>query len=138
MPDIKHLVHLKAPIETVYAALATEDGLKSWWTADSSVQDDKADFGFYNRAVVFHMTIEELKPNSRIVWKCHGDDPDWKDTTLIWELRAEGDGTTLLFTHAGWRHDDEHFASSNSTWGMLMYHLKDRLEGRASGPKWAS
>jgi hypothetical protein len=44
------------------------------------------------------------------------DQPEWNGTTLTWDL--------------------EMFAICNSSWGELMYRLKNYVEGRNPGPHW--
>lgn len=34
MPDIRHRVGIKAPINQVYDAVATREGVAGWWTRD--------------------------------------------------------------------------------------------------------
>jgi hypothetical protein len=51
--------------KAVYAALAAQSGLRSWWTADNNAEEragGKAEFGFDRRSMVFRMTIEKLEP----------------------------------------------------------------------------
>jgi uncharacterized protein YndB with AHSA1/START domain len=139
MPDLKYIVPVNATPEKVYAAVATQAGMKSWWTADTHMEEKvggKADFGFENHQFVFHMTIEKLDPGRCVVMRCHGDQPEWNGTTLRWDVR-EGDGaTTLYFTHSGWREVTDFCASCNAMWGNLLFRLKDSVEGNARGAQW--
>jgi uncharacterized protein YndB with AHSA1/START domain len=114
-------------------------GLRGWWTADSKTEDKaggKAEFGFDKRGTVFRMNIEKLEPGKRLVWSCHGDPAEWTGTTLTWELTPQGEGTILRFTHGDWKSANDYFAMCNSTWGELMYRLKDYVEGKNPGPHW--
>jgi len=141
MADLHHEIEINAPAEKVYAAITTQEGLRGWWTADSVAQPHvggTAEFGFYNRAIVFRMRIEELKPGKRVVWACLGDHDDWKGTRLTWEISEKDGKSTLHFTHANWRSTGSFFASCNSTWGELMYRLKAYAEGKAPGPHWVA
>jgi hypothetical protein len=45
-------------------------------------------------------------------------------------------GTMRRFTHGNWRSTDVYCAIRNSTWGELMYRLKDAAEGKRPGPRW--
>jgi uncharacterized protein YndB with AHSA1/START domain len=139
MAEIKHQIPVNAAPDKVYAAIATQAGLRGWWTADTKADEKvggKAEFGFDKRAMLFRMKIEELDPDKRVVWSCHGDHPEWADTVLTWELAAEGGGTTLRFTQSQWKSISDFCALCNSTWGELMYRLKDYVEGRNPGPHW--
>lgn len=139
MPDLLHEVNIEASPRKVYDALATQTGLRGWWTADSTADErvgGHAQFGFMKRAVVFKMTIEELTPPARVVWACHGDRDEWRGTKLTWEVVPEGQGAILRFRHANWQTASHFFASCNSTWGELMYRLKAYVEGKNPGPHW--
>jgi hypothetical protein len=73
--------------------VATSAELASWWTADSKADDTvdgNATFGFDNRSVMFRMTIEKLDPPALVVWKRHGDNPEWVGTTLSWKIEPVG------------------------------------------------
>ncbi len=140
MADMQHEISIAASPEKVYQAITTPEGLRGWWTADSAADarvGSVAEFGFYNRATVFRMRIEELTPGKRVVWSCLGNDDQWKGTRLTWDIVPDKDGeTTLHFVHGGWRATTGYFASCNSTWGALMYRLKDYVEGKRPGPMW--
>ena len=137
MADMLHRMQINASPAKVYEALTTQAGLRGWWTGDSVAEPrvgSVAEFGFGNRATLFCMRTDELIPEERVVWTCVGDVEEWKGTRLIWELRRSNDSTELRFTHGNWRATDGWFATCNSTWGALMYRLKDYAEGKAPGP----
>jgi uncharacterized protein YndB with AHSA1/START domain len=139
MAELRHQILIKAAPAKVYAAIATPAGLAGWWTADSKTEDKvggKAEFGFDKRATVFHMKIDKLEETKRVVWSCHGDPPEWDGTTLTWELSPQREGTTLHFTHGNWKSATDYYAMCNSTWGELVYRLKDYVEGKNPGPHW--
>jgi uncharacterized protein YndB with AHSA1/START domain len=62
--------------------------------------------------------------------------PEWVDTTLTWPVTPEGTGSLLRFTQSGWKAMTDMVATCNSTWGELMYRLKDYVEGKNPGPHW--
>jgi uncharacterized protein YndB with AHSA1/START domain len=139
MAEITHLIPIEAPPAKVYAALATQSGLRGWWTADTIADDTeggKAEFGFDKREMVFRMTIASLDPDRRVVWRCNGDNPEWQGTTLTWKIEPENDGCRLRFTQSGWKEMTDMVAICNSTWGELMYRLKNYVEGKSPGPHW--
>lgn len=139
MGEIRHLISIAAPPEKVYAAVATQAGLRGWWTADSVAEatvGGKAEFGFEKRAAIYRMTITRLEPGKKVVWDCHGGNPEWNGTTLTWTIEPEDGGSRLRFVHSGWKEMTDMVALCNSTWGELMYRLKDHVEGRNPGPHW--
>lgn len=139
MAEIKHQIPIEAAPQQVYAALATQAGLRGWWTADTTADErvgGKAEFGFDKRGMVFRMNIEKLEPGKCVVWSCHGDHPEWRGTILTWDLSPQNAATTVRFTQSGWKEISDFCATCNSTWGELMYRLKDYIEGRNPGPHW--
>lgn len=137
MPDMHHEIPIAGPPEKVFEALTTSKGLSSWWTADSTAEAQVGGavvLGFGHRSTVFRMRIAELQPNRRVVWDCVGDDPEWKGTRLTWDINEKDGKSALHFVHANWRELSRYFALCTSTWGMLMYRLKDYLEGKSPGP----
>jgi uncharacterized protein YndB with AHSA1/START domain len=141
MADLKFIVPINADPAKVYAAVATQAGTRTWWTADTQMEKKvggKAEFGFEKRAVVFRMTIERLDPGRCVVMNCHGDHPEWNGTTLRWDIAKAEDasGAILRFVHGGWREVTDYCSSCNAMWGNLLFRLKDGLEGSGRGPQW--
>jgi uncharacterized protein YndB with AHSA1/START domain len=139
MVDLVHQIPIDAPASRVFAAVATAEGNRGWWTADSAFDarpGGKAEFGFEKRAVVFHMTIEKLTPGRELVMACTGGQPEWQGTRLSWNVESDGKQTVLRFTHGGWQEMSGYCASCNSTWGRLMYRLKDYVESGKASPQW--
>ncbi len=139
MAEMHHAIGIAASPQKVYEAIATAEGLRSWWTADSRADPEvggTAEFGFDNRRTVFRMRIDELRPGARIAWSCTGGPDEWRETRLVWELSPEDGGTALRFTHGNWGSAAGYFAMCNSTWGELMYRLKAYAEGKRPGPHW--
>jgi uncharacterized protein YndB with AHSA1/START domain len=137
MHEMNHRIPIKASPEAAFEALTTSDGLSKWWTGDSVAEPivgSMAEFGFSNRTYLFLMEIEELVPAKRVVWRCKGNPDDWIGTQLTWDIEISNNGVEISFTHAGWASNSAFFASCNSTWGALMFRLRDYLEGKAPGP----
>lgn len=137
MHEMNHRILIKASPDAAFEALTTSKGLSKWWTGDSiadPVVGSIAEFGFSNRANLFLMEIEDLVPAKCVVWRCKGNPEDWVDTRLTWDITKTKDGVEISFTHAGWATNSAFFASCNSTWGALMFRLRDYLEGKAPGP----
>ena len=141
MPDLTHMVPIGAAPAKVYAAVATQAGMRGWWTADTQMEEKvggKAEFGFDRREAVFRMTVETLDPAHRVVLRCHGDAPEWAGTTLAWTVEPAPEGSLLRFTHRGWRDVTDFCASCNSMWGNLMFRLKAFAETGKPGPQWTA
>ena len=138
MAEIRHQIAIDAPPEKVYAAaLATQAGLVFMVDRKDTITDHKtggkAEFGFDKHSMVFRMTIERLDPNRQVIWDCHGDNPEWIGTTLTWTIAPADGGSLLRFTQSGWKDMTDMVAICNSTWGALMWRIKDHVEGKIRG-----
>lgn len=140
MADSLHEISIAAPIERVYAAWTTPDGLASWWTADCRLAKDVGGihvFGFQGRDVLFHFHVDTLAPPLHVQWTgIAGPNmtDEWIGTTIDVQLIPEGAKTRVRFAHRDWRSSDGAFRACNTTWGELMYRLRDACEGRRPGP----
>jgi uncharacterized protein YndB with AHSA1/START domain len=129
----------RCPPAKVYAAIATQNGMRNWWTADTRMDETsggKAEFGFDKRGMVFRMDILTLNPGKQVIMKCHGDHPDWDGTTLTWTIEPRDNQTILHFTQGGLREVTDFMAGCNSMWGQLMFRIKGYVEGKNPGPQW--
>ena len=72
MPDILHRVGIKAPVDDVYMALTTREGLAGWWTEDTRGEGSVGgviQFHFTTGGVeigYFDMKVLELQPAKRV------------------------------------------------------------------------
>ena len=139
MARFMHCVPIDADPKKVYAAVATEKGMRGWWTRDTRMDarvGGKADFGFERRAVVFHMRIRAMTPAKAVKMACSGGQAEWKGTTLEWKIAKQGKGCVLTFVHAGWRRLSPYAIGCNSMWGHLMFGLKRFVETGRPAPQW--
>ena len=140
MARFAHSIPIEAAVERVYAALATEKGMRGWWTRDTEMEErvgGKADFGFDGREAVFHMRIQALQAGKRVKMVCTGGQPEWKGTTLEWRIGRDGRGAVVSFEHKGWRAVTPFAASCNSMWGNLLFRLKKYVETGKPNPQWS-
>src|SRR3954447_993029 len=72
MAEIRHRVGVNAPIDDVYRAVATADGVRQWWTRDVSGDAQvggKLVFGFPSPDRGATVEIVELVPDRTVVWQ---------------------------------------------------------------------
>lgn len=136
MPDIKHLLSINAPAETVYNAVTTQEGVAGWWTTENTTSNEvggDAEFTFGDR---YHdrMRILALEPGRRVEWECLEGDPEWVGTTFVFDLEPVEGATRLRFSHSGWREATDFFANCNFHWGFYLQSLKDYCEGEPGKP----
>src|SRR5271166_6239939 len=134
MPDLLHFVRIQAPPERVYQAVTTADGIRRWWTRDADLDTEVGgvgEFRFpnYGSGYATNVAIEELRPPSHVGWKVVASfRPEWRGTTISFDLREDGGGAILLFAQRGFAQLDERSAQTNTGWAYYLVSLKQFLE----------
>ena len=129
MQDIMHLIKIHASPERVYEAVTTASGIRQWWTRDAEIKPEvgaAGEFGFYGRRFVAKVAVEELNPVIRLRWRVTNS--AWPGSDIDFNLKAEGNDTTLLFAHRGFPRADEVLASATMRWGFYLLSLKRYLQ----------
>lgn len=140
MPDSLHEISVGASPAAVYDAWTTSEGLSSWWTKEVRVSEKAGGinvFLFEGGRVAFHFQIDDQVPEKRIRWTGVAADqmPDeWIDTRIEVDLDPSNGRTRMRFGHKNWRSAEGAYCICNTTWGELMYRLRDYCEGRGRGP----
>jgi uncharacterized protein YndB with AHSA1/START domain len=127
--DIMHLIKIHASSDRVYAAITTADGIRQWWTRDAAIAPkigSAGEFGFYGKRFVAKVIVEELNPSTGVRWKVTNS--AWPGHDIEFILKADGNDTTLVFAHRGFRRADEGFASATMRWGFYLLSLKRYLQ----------
>ena len=69
MPDIRHRVAIAAPLESVYEAVATTEGISEWWSRDGvrgeSSEGSRIGFFFGQPDPAAVMEVTRLRPEPR-------------------------------------------------------------------------
>lgn len=135
MPDIHHLIDIAVPPETVYPLVSTANGLSQWWAEDIEATGSSGviQLGFFNRSTLYRLELVKAEEGKRALWYC-GSGKEWQGTRIEFLLTAASPGTRLRFAHTGWREATDYFRNCNTTWGVLMFHLKAAAEGLGHGP----
>lgn len=132
MPDIRHRVAISAPLEQVYGAVATTEGISNWWTRDGvrgeSSEGSELQFFFGQPEPAAVMEVTRLEPDGHVSWACVGGDAEWVGTELAFDLTQCDDGTVVLFTHAGWREPSEFMAHCSARWAYFLLSMKGLVE----------
>ena len=141
MVDILHRVGIKAPLEEVYKALATRDGVAAWWTTNTQGESKVGgvlQFRFSDGAGVeiggFEMKVLELHPATQVLWQVTGGPEEWIGTRIDWELRQEGEYVIVLFKHRGWQEPVEFMHHCGTKWAIFLMSLKSLLETGKGSP----
>jgi uncharacterized protein YndB with AHSA1/START domain len=143
MPDIMHLLKIKASSDRVYQALTTAEGIRNWWTRDADLDSTvggEGEFRFpaYGAAHATRVRVTELTPSARVVWKTTASfRPEWIDTTITFDLRADtndAESTALLFAHRGFPQPDDVYALCNTGWAYYLVSLQQYLQTGQGAP----
>ena len=132
MPDILHRVGIKATPEKVFKALSTIDGLRHWWTVETTGDTKKGgiiDFGFCEMKVV------KSEPKKIVQWKCVRGPKEWVGTEVIFRLKWKDEQTFVIFKHVKWKKPIEFMNHCSTKWAIFLLSLRDwleRSEGRPS------
>lgn len=142
MPSIIHRLGMKAPIEKVYQAIATADGVANWWTTETSGLSEVGkhlEMKFFapegTLMGAFQMEVMRLEPNRAVQWKVKNGPPDWVGTELHFHLKKEGDFVILQFAHKDWQESTESMAHCSMKWAIFLLSLRDLVmtgKGRPS------
>ena len=137
MAEILHRVSIAAPPSEVHELIATNEGIESWWTG-RIVEGDSGVGGrlklYFSRGDSPAAVMEVLSDTpEEVVWRCVEGPEDWLQTRITFALKPAGDGTTLLFEHAGWREPNEFMGGCTTNWGAYLTSLKSGAEGIGFG-----
>lgn len=130
MEAIELVNYIDCPEEKIFEALTTSKGLAATWTQVCKVENKVgglAEFGFGDEPLT-RFTITELEPHKKISWHCFESDPEWKGTTVTFEIYKQGSETAVKLIHSGWSAVTEYFRWCNYNWAFFLYSLKQYLE----------
>ena len=140
MVEIAHRVGIKAPVAQVYQALATPQGVAAWWTEETA--GDQHPGGTLHLRFTAHgeergvmqMKLQELQPDTLVLWEVLTGPPEWIGTHIRFALRQEGEYSIVLFTHEGWSERAEFTRNCSTKWDMFLMSLKSLLETGSGQP----
>lgn len=134
MPGIIHKIGIKKPIDKVYNALATPEGIASWWTRNtsgSSKVGGNLEFRFLDHGKEKgRMTVDILThdPNKKVVWKFTAGPQEWIGSDVTFKLHQDGDLTIVIFEHNNWKEITEFTAHCSMKWATFLLSLREYLE----------
>ena len=138
MPDIRHRVVMSAPLEDVYEAVATTEGISDWWTRDGvrgeSSEGSRIQFFFGQPEPSAVMEVTRLSPAGQVSWQCVDGAAEWVGTKLDFDLTRNDGETVVLFTHADWREPTEFMAHCSARWAYFLLSLKSLVESGKGTP----
>jgi len=142
MVDILHRVGIKAPLDPVYRALATREGVAGWWTADTQGDSDSKVGGMLKTVFTsdgkvlggFDIEVLELEPGKRVLWQVADGPVEWIGTKISFDLKQEDDFSIVLFRHQGWKEPVEFMSHCSTKWAVFLMSLKSYVETGKGAP----
>lgn len=142
---------LSCSAEVVYSAVATQAGLRGWWTTDCEVAEAVGGLATFRFGMSHHvMRIEERTPSQAVCWTCIDQVmsapgwfvrvDEWIGTVVEYWLAPRDDTRcTLVFRHRGLTPDLECYRASEMLWNYyLTSSLKPFVEAGRGLPHSAS
>ena len=137
MTKTSHEIRIQAPLDRVFRAVSTAEGLKGWYTPDLEGEvgaDQEFVLRFASREP-FRWKVAQLQPNSFARWECLEGPGAAPGTMVTFRVSDAGDGRTeVKCDHEGWPESHEALATCNTLWGILMHHLKNYAETEKPEP----
>jgi uncharacterized protein YndB with AHSA1/START domain len=138
-PDYAAHLTIQAPAKAVYAALATVDGLRGWWTlpaTGSAEQDGEFRVEFAGYGIYKVARVEEAVSPAAVRWRVLDcKHADWIGTTIGFELSPAGpDATELRFVHRGLQPALECYESCEAGWDFYLRSLASYAETGTGQP----
>jgi len=124
--SIYHKLLIQAPVETVYRALTTQEGLAGWWTTQTNAKAETGSVSRFDFGPDYFKEIEvvELKAYSKVKWRCLKAHEEWMGTTITFELEPDKKGCELLFHHDNWQEYTQEYAACSYDWALFLRSLK--------------
>ena len=111
-----------------------------WWTNNTQRENNVGgvlQFRFVTDGVElggFEMKVLELHPAKRVLWQVVGRPEEWIGTKVSWDLKQDGDYSTLLFKHQDWKEAVEFMHHCSTKWAIILMSLKALLETGKGSP----
>jgi uncharacterized protein YndB with AHSA1/START domain len=136
MVDILHRVGIESSSpDQAYSALTTIEGLRGWWTRDTTGETEVGDvIAFRFVAGGFDMKVAELVPGKHVLWEVVDGPGEWIGTHVSFELSQADDFTIVLFEHRGWAEPVEFMYHCSTKWATFLLSLKQLLETGQGAP----
>jgi hypothetical protein len=136
---VKSSTRLKSGVHRsrCFKLFTTVNGIKSWQTPyveGSGHVGSEWRFSFDKRPE-FRWKIQASEPGKHVSWKCVKGPGDSAGTTVAFDISPTDGGRVLLSCiHTGWPGTHGNYRKCNTTWGVLLHHLKQYVETLQPAP----
>ncbi|HKE85416.1 MAG TPA: SRPBCC domain-containing protein [Vicinamibacterales bacterium] len=139
MAAIQHQLLINAPTTRVYDAIATADGISTWWDKQTLQHTARGLVLEHNPGAehgVVQLRVVDLVPHKRIEWECISTHPAsspasvWTGTHFIFELAERNGATQVEFQQTGYDEHSKFFGANRDAWMQTLQNLKQVVEKR--------
>jgi uncharacterized protein YndB with AHSA1/START domain len=97
LPDVQHTVVMNAPIQKVWDAVTTSEGIAAWFMPNTFVPGLGEEFTITSQFGVSQCKVTEFDPPHRMMFTW---DEDW---VITFQLQEADGKTQFTLTHGGWQ-----------------------------------
>lgn len=126
--------------DEVFAAITD---VRGWWseTVIGNTADLNDQFVFYDQGIRFcRFRITEVVPGERVVWHVVDaylafidDHDEWTGTSVVFDIAAGPDGTTLHFVHEGLTEASPCYEACSKGWDFYINQSLPQLLSTGTG-----
>lgn len=121
-------VTIEAPVEAVWEALSTGEGLARWFAPEAKVEPGAGGTVWLSWGGGMEGTgrIEVWEPNRRIAWSEGSGEPTAVPFLVDFHLEGKGGATKLRLVHSGFSASadwDEQYDSTRAGWTYFLFNL---------------
>jgi hypothetical protein len=113
---------------TVRRAFETQDGIRSWWSTRTTLDDDGLRVSFPDVPQPFEFDVQAV--DGGVEWVTGGFPPWWAGTTISLTVgpNPDGPGLRLQFVHGGYEPDNPVIPVVTPAWAQILLRLKGFAE----------
>ncbi|GGE08714.1 hypothetical protein GCM10011571_07530 [Marinithermofilum abyssi] len=119
LPDIRHTVVFDAPIQKVWEAISTSEGIAAWWMPNDFQPKIGHEFTLESPFGPSPCKVLELDPPHRLTFAW--DEFGWRVSLELKELEGK---TQFTLVHSGWGEPDEIVPKASAKHSVI----RDRMD----------
>jgi uncharacterized protein YndB with AHSA1/START domain len=127
---VKELTIATSPAR-IFKALTQQDEIVHWWADEAHVKPEVGALGVFHfkpPAGILQFEVAELDEGSKVHWISRKGPPQWRGTSVIWQLTPVQNGTHVVFIHDGFTQVDQVYEQTRGNWEYFLASLKSYLE----------
>lgn len=130
MKDILYDFPIQAPVDKVFRAISTADGLNAWWTLRCSGEPALGNEYqlWFGPEYDWRAEVSRFEPNAEFEFLMTRAMPGWDRTRVGFHLTEQGGITQVRFHHRGWSEVSDHFRTTAFCWAMYLRILRRFVE----------